>query len=347
MAIHNNYRIDADPLRVPAPAAMTTGRDDGFATALEQASTPRPEIAPAPAPEPVTDVDDELAAANGALDCAAERAREPVASDPAPAALGTAAGSAPGTLPDQAASIETTGEGESGKQKTAGKGTDSPRPIAAGARSEPLLAELAELAERGLRERAQAVPAPTVNGIGSTAPGGGRSAGDPLVRALDGGPAKAADAARAATVKPGYRTSATATAQMIDQARESVFKQIMLKIADGGGEMRIRLDPPELGELDLRMVVEHGNRLSLSIAAERPELAALIQQHVDELASTLAGVGLQLEHADVSARDASRGNAADLAHGFDGRQGGDEPSEDIHRPTSGGYIRADGLDFWV
>src|SRR5690606_25045264 len=88
---------------------------------------------------------------------------------------------------------------------------------------------------------------------------------------------------RTAATAASYRTTAPAGAELLEHARDSVFKQILLQLQPDGGERRLRLEPPDLGELDLRLLVENGNRLSLAIAAERADLAQLLQKHLAEL----------------------------------------------------------------
>ena len=55
----------------------------------------------------------------------------------------------------------------------------------------------------------------------------------------------------------------------------------------------------------------------------------------------------KLTKADVHARDASGDEGADEGNDLHGNAGGDAGDDDIQGPKSGGYIRADGLDFWV
>ncbi|MCR9244282.1 MAG: flagellar hook-length control protein FliK [bacterium] len=334
---NNNMRVDSDPMRIPTPARMTTD-DDAFVNALEEA-TPRQEE-PQPEAEDLTDIDDELADVAPEGETAPERASEEQLPEPA-----TEAGEAlvePKVVraSEPALPTESNRAGESGRQQSAGKGTDSPRALLA-TRDDAMLDEIAAHGARNAATNLGAAGQPGTP-VTPTQP-----AGDPIVRGASSADNRAQSTATPARALPAFRTSATATAQLLDQARESIFKQIMLKLTQGGGEMRMRLDPPEFGELDLRLVVEQGNRLTLSIAAERAELADLIQQHVDELRETLAGAGIELEHADISARDRQDGDAAnDLSF-----EGGDDAAEDeptlSTSPRAGGYIRADGLDFWV
>jgi flagellar hook-length control protein FliK len=135
---------------------------------------------------------------------------------------------------------------------------------------------------------------------------------------------------------------------MLEQARDSVFKQILMKLNGDGGEMRLRLEPPDLGELDLRLVVEHGNKLSLTIGAERPDLAQLLQRHLDELKQTLQAAGLEVTSAQVETREhgGSREWRDQPASG--GQRSHDDQAESAPQMLRrAGYVTAEGLDFWV
>jgi flagellar hook-length control protein FliK len=333
--------VESDPMRIPAPARSQRGNDGSFAAALEQVTPREPE------PEPVAaspaDIDDDLAPAveaqvreTGAPAAGEQAAVEAAQPEVAAAAPGTGARSAAADIND----IQS--RGEPGRRMIAGKGNDSPRtsslPPAGG---DALARELAELQSRAVQLRGDAAVAPAA----TTAATNGKGAGEALLRGVEPAAARA-DGAAARAVKPGYRTSAAATAELVEQARDSVFKQILFRITGGGGEMRLRLEPPDLGELDLRLTVEGGNRVSLVIAAERGDLADMIGRHIAELAETLAEAGLELTHADVHARDADAGGA-DAGDAATGAEDEAAATNDITGPARGGYIRADGLDFWV
>ncbi len=47
------------------------------------------------------------------------------------------------------------------------------------------------------------------------------------------------------------------TIAVLQPARDSVFRQILFKLGKDRGEMRVLLDPPEFGQLDLHMQVEN------------------------------------------------------------------------------------------
>lgn len=148
--------------------------------------------------------------------------------------------------------------------------------------------------------------------------------------------------------QPGYRTINKATVQMAEAARDSVFRQIAMRINGQGGEMRVLLDPPEIGQLDLHMVVEKGGTVHLSLIAERPELALILEKHMAELKQTLQVQGLSIGNTEVRAqREGTRnpGRPDELTHRNTESEEGDDLSPAGLRRA--GYITAEGLDFWV
>ncbi|MEM7199124.1 MAG: flagellar hook-length control protein FliK [Planctomycetota bacterium] len=159
-------------------------------------------------------------------------------------------------------------------------------------------------------------------------------------RLAGAGPAKAKAAATPHRMDP--RLVATA-----EQARMSVFRQIAMRLAPEGGELRVLLDPPELGELDLRMVVESSGALRLSIVAERPEMSSMIERHMNELRQHLADQGLSVSDSTVQSREQSQkdGDSQDWPSAFDQPDSGQ--AEDTATSQRTTVITGDGLDFLV
>ncbi len=147
----------------------------------------------------------------------------------------------------------------------------------------------------------------------------------------------------------GYRTLNSHAVQLNEQARDSVFKQILFKLGKDGGEMRMRLDPPEFGELDLRMTVENGNSLRLSIGTERADLRDLLLSGLDQLKKELEQSGLRVTHADVHTQQGD-GSKRDFAFGQHMDQAASSEADNepqVAARAQSGWITAQGLDFWV
>lgn len=342
MLITVRGRVEMDPMRVPLAASMATGRDESFEQVLQEtvASEPTQRVdARHPEQERVDHVDAEPTPA----------ADEAPADEPVVLPTGDAT-TTPETLmtPGQgptANAVDVTDDirrGEPVRQETAGKGADSPR--TSSRQVEPLLVA-------AMQHGAPAADVPFVVAAGNRGVGavGAARAVEAPARGIETPFARANAPLRTPATTTAYRTNDVASAQLLEQARDSVFKQILLQLTGEGGEMRMRLDPPELGELDLRLVVEGGNRLQLTVAAERQDVNDLLQRHLDELKQTLQQAGLEVTGASVQtrsefAREQSRRDAA--------RDEGALPGETQDLPPTnvqkhGGYVSATGLDFWA
>ena len=332
-----------DPMRVPLAASMAVGRDDSFEQVLEQAiAQPEPEAPPADLDDqaPATEVVEE----STQPEAEAPRERDelpaepqPDANDRDPLATSHATGVAEADVTD------SISRGEPERQETAGKGTDSPRTSRPTA--EPLIAAVVQHGNQ--HPGTPFVVAGAERGIAAI--GGARAAGDGPTRGIDGLQQRANAPLRAPSVAAAYRTDNAAQAELIEHARDSVFKQILLQLTGDGGEMRMRLQPPELGELDLRMVVEGGNKLSLTIAAERADLQQLLEKHLDELKQTLQQAGLEVTDAAIQSRSEfardqqQRQQAADDGAAAAAADEAEHASPAVRRVTLGGS----GLDFWA
>jgi len=73
-------------------------------------------------------------------------------------------------------------------------------------------------------------------------------------------------------------------------------------VQTGTSEMRIRLNPPELGEMRLNFRMD-GDRVSAEVVVTRPDAAGAVLEHVEQLRRSLARVGVDL--GTVTAREQS------------------------------------------
>ncbi len=112
----------------------------------------------------------------------------------------------------------------------------------------------------------------------------------------------------------------------------AIVREAHMLARAGGGQARIQLHPPQLGELSLRVTVtEHS--VSVSFVAEHGQIAELIARHLPELRQALQSAGIRADHLDLEARAAtdesgeytSRGST----HDGDGRNGRAGPRPDL------------------
>jgi len=84
-----------------------------------------------------------------------------------------------------------------------------------------------------------------------------------------------------------------------DGARTERLGTMAVRLATlGGGEYRVDLDPPELGRVRIAAEVSEG-RVSLSIAADRPDTLNLLRNDVSSLRAALADAGFETGGGDV------------------------------------------------
>ena len=150
------------------------------------------------------------------------------------------------------------------------------------------------------------------SGFGDNSPA---SSGDQRNPARDGGAGTAAMAYAAALSLPGSmaasidtRSFETAAARAAAVPTEpstesgslthSIVRVIKLQTTAGGGEIQLRLRPEHLGELTVSVRVQ-GGAVSAALLSDSPDVRAWIQQHQQDLRSSLKDQGLSLEQLTV------------------------------------------------
>jgi len=94
------------------------------------------------------------------------------------------------------------------------------------------------------------------------------------------------------------------SAQPTAQVTQAVIEQLL----PDGGRVTLRLNPPELGEVTLRMTIT-AERVSLEAVVERPEAVAIIRESQEALERLLAERGLELVDVFVGLRQGQGGDS--------------------------------------
>lgn len=332
-------RVELDPLRIPT-VGQSSGRDEAFARQLESAIRQRT-AARAPAP-PADQVEGDEAGADETA-VAAATAPAPHVAPPeranaaSPGTVVVPANLAQDTQPVAALDQETRPLAPANPDRAAGASAAGelapPPPVAA-----PAIATAPITAATSVRFVPQAA-APLVASATTTP---ARSAGGGISLATEA----RADRATITTSAAGYRSLDSLAIDRMEAARDSVLRQIVFTLQNGTSEARMQLDPPELGALDLQVIVDASGQTRLSLVAERPEVAALLTQHMPALASTLAQQGLAITHAEVTSRDGRPRGELFASPSPRGRlRSGEALDTDSRPPVT--FIQSAGLDFWV
>ena len=122
--------------------------------------------------------------------------------------------------------------------------------------------------------------------------------------------------------KPTAAPAADAMGELLAQREEaldkeaSILRQLRAQLAPGRREVTLRLDPADLGRLQLRLALRAG-RLTASVRAESPEALAAIERQLPELAASLEAQGFEVQAFDLDL--AEGGLAGDTSQGGAGR----------------------------
>ncbi len=107
-------------------------------------------------------------------------------------------------------------------------------------------------------------------------------------------------------------------------ATAQVGREIIRRFNGHNTQFELRLDPPELGRVDVRLEVGRDHRVTATISADTPQALAEMARHARELEQSLQSAGLELAHNGLS---------------FDLRQGSGEERETAAE-KGGGQVSA-------
>ncbi|WP_370151540.1 flagellar hook-length control protein FliK [Ferrovibrio sp.] len=113
---------------------------------------------------------------------------------------------------------------------------------------------------------------------------------------------------------------------------EQVAVQIRRAASEGMDKISIRLDPGNLGKVEVRMEVGHDGRLTAVIAADKPETLQMLQRDAQQLEQSLRDAGLKTASDSLNFTLRDQGQAAD---GRDGRGGQGSQGRGFQRGQDG------------
>ena len=99
---------------------------------------------------------------------------------------------------------------------------------------------------------------------------------------------------RTAAATIAKSTAAQTQTRFAPHTAHQLAAQISQRFQSGAKVFDIRLDPAELGRVDVRLEVGHDNRVQAVLAAERPETLAELQRSARDLERALQDAGLDV-----------------------------------------------------
>ena len=163
----------------------------------------------------------------------------------------------------------------------------------------------------GAAQRADATPAApqSAEAAAPQPPAGGNDFGAQLASQGDGDAVPATrdtpTSAAQAEQRAGAQAPQAALRSDPGQAlRAETLAQLAVKIAkrfDGQNTtFHLRLDPPEMGQVAVKLVMGADKRVSARISAEKPEAISALSARADELGTALRDLGLDVQTGDLS-----------------------------------------------
>jgi flagellar hook-length control protein FliK len=132
-----------------------------------------------------------------------------------------------------------------------------------------------------------------------------------------------------------------------DPAAGQVVRGLAAMVNQRGGVMKMRLDPPELGELRIQMTIARGI-VSADFQASSPQAHALLEKSIAALRSALEGQGLAVDRLTVhmsstgSTGHSSSAGQDDSGQQQPGQQQGARSHADAGQGESRGRQEGDG-----
>lgn len=300
------------PAKAVAKPARGTGDDEG--AALANAVLPLPDATTAPLPQPVAVAQAVVTPTTPEKPVAASTSRtakaEGAAALPAATMLTTDADAKPGDVQQAVASRSDGGETKSGNGENTGQQAFAQQLAAADT------------------SRAGAAPAA----------GHGTTFAPAAMQAPAAVPAQAAAAATAAEpvihARPG-------------ELGRNLGVEIARKVDAGEDTLRVRLNPAELGRVEVTLAFDDKGRVQATMRAESQHTLALLRQDAPDLGRALDQAGIRNDAASFrfESRDGGSGGSAGGQSAFQQQsRGGSQQFRDDPEPQPAAYrpIRSDG-----
>jgi flagellar hook-length control protein FliK len=207
------------------------------------------------------------------------------------------ASGAPESVGVETAETDSSGNGDAGKTKglapahADGRPADIDKPESASARGEGDRGKIDGQSGKAPAATASAKPADAAPPVNASAPG--------------------ATQAAAPTAQPQQHASPPAVPQAVPLAGVGI--EIASRALAGKNRFEIRLDPPELGRIEVRIEVSRDGRVTSHLTADRPDTLSLLQRDAAGLERALQDAGLKTSDNSLqfSLRDQSAGRQQD------------------------------------
>jgi len=151
---------------------------------------------------------------------------------------------------------------------------------------------------------------------------------DPFRAAFDATQPKSNETSSARPV-PNLQTLAR-DPEVVKNNVENIVSSVRTQLLPRGGNMQMRLDPPELGALTISLKLIDG-RMTASFTAENDDATRMLSQNLGQLKSTLEASGVQVQRIDVKTATEANTNSNSR----------DEGSKDQQKQSDGSWQQSE------
>lgn len=237
---------------------------------------------------------------------------------------GTGGSGADGGLSAQRRATYQSAKAEAAGDLTAGSG--DPAEGAAGGHSGAKAGVTGTANQAGALAATTAAVEPGTTGLSSNSPGAASVSADPLsvLQSLAGGTqathasAPQGTVATAQQVTPEARFAEVNSPAIVDVVRQQAF--VTGAAGTGNGTMTLKLDPPEIGALQVAVTMKDG-LATVSLQTDNPEAARLMTHTLSQLRDSLAAAGIVVDKLTVQQSPKSE-SSGDPKNGNSNGQGG-------------------------
>ncbi|PHR60042.1 MAG: hypothetical protein COA47_08310 [Robiginitomaculum sp.] len=117
-------------------------------------------------------------------------------------------------------------------------------------------------------------------------------------------------AANGLATQTGLVASQLAASKIGSEAVGQFAARLAGRVANGSSKFEMRLDPPQMGRIEVKLEVTSDNRVHATLTAERPEVLQDLQRGADALRRALISEGLDLGSNDLSFQLEQQGEGA-------------------------------------
>jgi flagellar hook-length control protein FliK len=271
-----------------------------------------------PAPSPMAATKAQAAAQNGApmtTPPSAEQVQQALAAGPKVGTdkRGSLRDAEPGSIASEATGKSKTGSSVSyaASQKASAGAQSQP------AQGQPPQAAQAQTPQPGQPLMAPAMPAPSILAGGMDmimSRGGATMEVDPATGALH---MTGTGSARMAGPNISEVTMHFGRARMLQTPTRDIALQIAKHLSNGVNRFNIRISPPEMGRIEIRMEITESGRVSAHLVADKPETLELLQKDRAALEKAMTAAGLDTDAGSLN---------------FSMREGKEDDDDDFKNP---------------